>query len=124
MPGDIKGLKRNWRERTDEAREKAAKAISELSIQGKGVNFSSVWKLSGVSKSFLYSDKSIRQMIENIRKREVQKNMNQRAKFDMNAGSKDIIIKAKDKHIAKLEAENKKLCDEVELLRGKLYEMN
>ena len=124
MPGDIKGLKRNWQERTDEAREKADRAISELYIQGKNISFSSVWKLSGVSKSFLYSDKEIREKIENHRKYEVQKEMNQRAKVDTSVSSKNIVITAKDKRIAKLEVENRKLRDEVEHLRGKLYEMN
>jgi len=124
MPGDIEGLKKNWHERTDEARDKANKAIYELSVQGKSVNFSNVWKLSGVSKSFLYDDKEIREKIENTRKYEVKREMNQRAKFDTSAGSKDVIITAKDKRIAKLEAENRKLRSEVERLRGKLYEMN
>ena len=121
---DMKGLKKNWQERTTEAREKANKSISELSAQGKSVNFSSVSKLSGCSKNFLYNDKEIREKIENRRKYEVQKEMNQRAKFDVNTSSKDVIITAKDKRIAKLEAENSRLRDEVERLRGKLYEMN
>ena len=124
MPGDIKGLKQNWKERTDEAREKANKAISELSTQEKDVNFSSVWKLSGVSKSFLYDDKEIRERIEKIRGYEMRKEINQRAKFDKTSKSKDIIIESKDKRIAKLEEENRRLRDEVERLRGKFYEMD
>jgi hypothetical protein len=37
--------------------------------------------------------------------------MNQRAKYDKSAKSKDIIIMAKDKKIKELEEENKKLKD-------------
>lgn len=48
--------------------------------------------------------------------------MNQRAKYDKTAKSKDIIIMAKDKRIKELEEENRKLKDQLEILRGKLYE--
>ncbi len=48
--------------------------------------------------------------------------MNQRAKYDKSAKSKDIIIIAKDKKIRELEEENKKLKEQLEILRGKLYE--
>ena len=47
--------------------------------------------------------------------------MNQRAKFDKTSKSKDVIIEVKDKKIAKLEKENKKLKEETNTLRGLLY---
>jgi hypothetical protein len=48
--------------------------------------------------------------------------MNQRAKYDKTAKSKDIIIMAKNKKIKELEEENKKFKERLEILRGKLYE--
>ncbi len=48
--------------------------------------------------------------------------MNQRAKYDKTAKSKDIIIMAKDKKIKELQDENKKLKEQLEIIRGKLYE--
>jgi cell shape-determining protein MreC len=48
--------------------------------------------------------------------------MNQRAKYDKTTKSKDIIIFAKDKKIKELEEENKKFKEQLETLRGKLYE--
>lgn len=48
--------------------------------------------------------------------------MNQRAKYNKTAKSKDIIIMAKDKKIKEIADENKKLKEQLEIIRGKLYE--
>lgn len=124
MAISIKGLEETWKHKTEEAKRKTDIAITELSAQGKKINFNSVSKLSGVSKNFLYTDKETRKKIENFRQYNVNKEINQRAKYDKTSNSKDVIIKAKDKRIAKLEEENRKLKAEVEHLRGKLYELN
>jgi len=42
--------------------------------------------------------------------------------LNISSKSKDIIIAAKDKKIRELEEENKKLEEQLEILRGKLYE--
>jgi hypothetical protein len=47
--------------------------------------------------------------------------MNQRAKTDKTSKSKDVIIMAVKKRIDELEKENKKLKNQLEVLRGKLY---
>lgn len=62
-------------------------------------------------------------MIEEQRSLEVDNNINKRAHFDKTAKSKDVVIAAKDKRIAKLEAENKQLKGEISILRGMIYEM-
>lgn len=48
--------------------------------------------------------------------------MNQRAKYDKIAKSKDIIIIARYKKIKELEDENKKLKEQLKVIRDKLYE--
>jgi N-glycosylase/DNA lyase len=50
-----------------------------------------------------------------------RKILRQIVKYDKTSRSKDVIIEAKDKRIAKLEAENRKLRIELEQLRGLLY---
>ena len=82
-----------------------------------------VWSESGVSKSFLYDDRTIRERIEQLRLADVDKEMNKRARYDKTSKSKDVIIAAKDRRIAKLEEENRKLRSENEHLRGRLYDM-
>jgi len=88
---------------------------------GENVNFNSVHKKSGVSKSFLYDDKDIRTNIEEQRKCCVDNEMNRRAKYDKTARTKDVIIAAKDARIVKLEAEIRMLKSELAHLRGLIY---
>jgi cell shape-determining protein MreC len=122
MAGSTKGLKKYAEEKTKITLEKVDKAIRELSFSGEKINFNSVTTASGVSKTFLYNNKEIKKRIEELRQQQVSKEMNQRAKYDKTAKSKDVIIIAKDKKIKELEEENKKLKEQLEILRGKLYE--
>ena len=115
-------LQRNREKQREEAHRKAMEAIQRLEASGKAINFSSVGKQSGVSRSYLYDDESVMRIIEEYRAVSVQNDMNRRAKYDKTSNSKDVIIKAKDKRIAKLEEENRKLKAEVMHLRGLLYE--
>ena len=115
-------LQRNREHQREEAHRKAVEAIRILEASGKTINFCSVGKQSGVSRSFLYNDSVIRQTIEQHRARCVQNDMNRRAKYDKTSSSKDVIIKAKDKRIARLEKENRQLKAELMHLRGLLYE--
>ena len=98
---DQKGLQRNYIERTIGAREKAIQAINILKAEGHQVNFSSVSKESGVSRHFLYGDNEVRGIIEEQRKCDVDNSINRRARYDKTSKSKDVIIAAKDKKIAK-----------------------
>lgn len=122
MSDKLNGLRENWKNRGTEARGKALMAIEQLTATGQRVNFNSVSKASGISKSYLYDTEEIRRRIEEQRKCEVSNEINKRAKYDKTSQSKDVIIGAKDKRIAKLLEENRKLKAEVTLLRGLLYE--
>ena len=75
-----------------------------------------------MSKTFLYNNQEVRARIEDLRQKQVSKEMNKRTKYDKTSKSKDIIIMAKDKKIKELEEDNKKLKEQLEIIRGKLYE--
>lgn len=120
MP-NTEGLMKSSKERTEAAREKALKAIKELHTENKMVNFSTVAERSGVSRHFLYEDNTVKYAIEEQRKQDIDNNMNRRACYDKTAKSKDTIIAAKDRRIAKLEKENRKLKEELSALRGLVY---
>ena len=122
MAGDTKGLKEYAKHKTELTLEKVDSAIRELSLTEQKINFNSVCQLSGVSKTFLYNNEDIKKRIEELRDKQTSKIINQRAKYDKTAKSKDIIIMAKDKKIKELEEENKKIKEQLEILRGKLYE--
>jgi len=123
MAGSMKGIVAYRRKQEEDALVKAEKAIVELRFMGKAINFNSVSKQSGVSKSFLYGDEQLKERIEQLREKTVNKEMNKRAKYDKTAKSQNVVIEAKEKRIAKLEEENRKLKVEVEHLRGLLYSM-
>lgn len=122
MGESSKYLESSWKRRTDESREKTLKAISELKDLGKPVNFNTVQKRSGVSKHYLYAHEDIRQIIESCRTEESEKAAAWHKKYDRTSKSKDVLISAKDKRIAKLEEENRRLRKELETLRRVLYE--
>ena len=120
MP-DQSGLQRSNTERTRKAREKALRAIDGLKNGGGRVNFSTVSQKSGISRHFLYEDAETRKAIEEHRKNDVDNEINKRAKFDKTSKSKDVIIAAKDRRIARLEEENRRLQAEVVTLCGMIY---
>lgn len=122
MADNTKGLKEYALKRSQMALDKVDKAIRELSLTEQKINFNSVSQLSGVSKTFLYNNQEIKKRIEELRDKQVSRTINQRAKYDKTSKAKDIIIMAKDKKIRELEEENKKLKEQLEVLRGKLYE--
>jgi len=121
MADKLKTLEVNRKKQSDEARKKAKDVINLLCKEEKAVNFSSIHKKCGVSRSFLYEDEVIRQMIQECRSSEIDSEMNRRAKYDKTSRSKNVIIEAKDKRIAKLEEENRRLKAELEFIRGLLY---
>ncbi|MGL5380561.1 DUF6262 family protein [Clostridium sp.] len=122
MAGSTKGLKEYAKHKSEITLEKVDKAIRELSLSEQKINFNSVSQLSGVSKTYLYNNEDVKNRIEELRQKQLSKTMNQRAKYDKTSKSKDIIILAKDKKIKELEQENRKLKEQLELIRGKLYE--
>jgi hypothetical protein len=116
-----RNLEVSWSKRKAEARKKALDAIRMLQIEDKPLNFNSVHNRSGVSKNYLYNEPGIRKSIEECRQQEKSMLIARQAKYDKTSQSKDVIIQAKEKRIAKLEKENQKLKHELEVLRGLLY---
>lgn len=121
MADKLKTLEVNRKKQSNEARKKVKEAINLLCKEEKDVNFSSIHKRSGVSRSFLYEDVEIRQLIQEHRSSAIDSDMNRRAKYDKTSRSKDVIIEAKNKRIAKLDEENQRLKVELEYIRGLLY---
>ena len=115
-------LEASWRKRSDEAQAKALNAIKELQANGESVNFNTVHLKSGVSKNYLYTNETVRKEIESQRSVEASKAGARHKKYDRTSKSKDVLIEAKDKRIAKLEEENHRLRQELDTLRRLLYE--
>ena len=122
MGTNIEGLKNHWKMKTDTATAKVDEAIKTLATNGEKINFNTISKESGVSKNFLYNNDTIKNRIIQLRNQQINHEINQRAKFDKTAKSKDVIIQAKDKKIAKLEEENTQLKLQLQFLQTRLYE--
>ena len=122
MAEPSKYLEESWRKRSDEARAKALKAIKELQANGEPVNFNTVHLKSRVSKNYLYTNETVRKEIESQRSLAAAKAGAWHKKYDRTSKSKDVLIEAKDKRIAKLEEENHRLRQELDTLRRLLYE--
>ena len=122
MGRNIEGLKNHWKMKTDNATAKVDEAIKTLATNGEKINFNTISKESGVSKSFLYNNDIVKKRIIQLRNQQINHEINQRAKFDKTAKSKDVIIQAKDKKIAKLEEENTQLKLQLHFLQTRLYE--
>ncbi len=122
MAEATKYLEKSWHKRSDEAQERVLKAIKELQTSGEPVNFNTVHVKSGASKNYLYSNETIRKEIETLRSQEAAKAGAWHKKYDRTSKSKDVLIEAKDKRIAKLEEENLRLKRELDNLRRLLYE--
>ena len=117
MAEPSKYLEASWRKRSDEALSKVREAIHELQAAGEPVNFNTVHLKSGVSKNYLYTKETVRKEIEEQRSLEAAKAGAWHKKYDRTSKSKDVLIEAKDKRIAKLEEENHRLRQELDTLR-------
>ena len=115
-------LEESWKRRKENALKSANEAIEQLQLHKEAVNFNSVHIQSGLSKSYLYQTPEIRKRIEECRQKEQADRKSWHEKYDKTSKSKDVIIAAKDKRIAKLEEENRRLQKEVSNLMAKLYE--
>ena len=122
MAEPSKYLEASWRKRSDEALSKVREAIHELQAAGEPVNFNTVHLKSEVSKNYLYTKETVRKEIEEQRSLEAAKAGAWHKKYDRTSRSKDVLIEAKDKRIAKLEEENHRLRQELDTLRRLLYE--
>ena len=122
MEEPTKYLQESWKRRSDESRRKALEAIESLKRENEPVNFSTVQKKSGVSKHYLYEHEEVRNIIESARSEEAMRASAYHKKYDRTAKSKDVLISAQDKRIAKLEEENRQLKMELDTLRRLLYE--
>jgi uncharacterized alpha-E superfamily protein len=90
------------------------------------VNFNTVAKAANVTKSYLYAHQDVRERIEALRAQQGQERLEQQwaqrqqhqARTDK---TKDVLLAAKDRRIKALEAENRKLKEELKVVYGKLY---
>lgn len=126
MPGtherNTEGLINHAHRKSQKTAEKVDEAIQRLVKNKEKINFNSVSEESGVSKAYLYTHPDIRNRIETLRKQQDGLPSPKQVKREMTDASKDVVIAAKNKRIRELEQENKSLKQELQKLRGKVYD--
>ena len=115
---NVDGLKKNAQRKRQEAFEKVDKAIQQLIRDGEKINFNTVVKASGVSKAWLYKEPEVKARIEELRAKYSKKRISPKQKAS--DASKDAIIKTLKARIKKVEAENKGLKSQLEVVYGQL----
>ena len=122
MIDNTKHLEAGWKKRSEEAKEKALRAIEKIKLRKGSVNFNSVHVESGLSKNYLYTNEEIREAIIKERNMEQARTDAYQKKYDKTSKSKDVVIESKDRYIAKLEIEISRLQKEINQLRAMIYE--
>jgi hypothetical protein len=118
------GLTAHAQHRKEHKRQGVQEAIATLLRDQKPVNFHSVAKGAQVSKAYLYSQPDLRERIEALRQQELKQRLQHRAADPVGKtdAGKDLVIHAKDRRIKELEAENRKLQQQLKVALGKVYD--
>jgi hypothetical protein len=119
------GMVAHAHRRKEEKRLRVDEVITRLLRERQTINFNAVAIAAGVSKAYLYSQPDLRQRIEALRQQEMEQAI--RGRVDRLApgktdGSRDLVILAKDRRIKELEAENRKLQQQLKIALGKAYD--
>jgi|GEM_PF-670044 len=108
--------------RSQQAYMRIDKAIRELMFEKASVNFNSVALRANVSKTTLYNNADFRRRIETLRDQQNALADPKHTKIIMSEKSKDVLLAAKNKRIAELEAEVAKLSNILKRCYANEYE--
>lgn len=118
------GLAAHAQHRKEHKHKEVEDAIAILLSAQKPINFNTVAKAALVSKAYLYSQPDLRERIEALRQQDLAHRLQHPStptpgKTD---AGKDLVILAKDRRIKELEAENRKLQQQLKVALSKAYE--
>lgn len=121
------GLLAHAQRKSEATQKRVHQAIDQLLREQQIVNFNTVAKAANVTKSYLYAHQDVRERIEVLRtqqgherlERQWTERQQHQAKTDR---TKDVLLAAKDRQIKALEAENRKLKEDLKVAYGKLYD--
>jgi cell shape-determining protein MreC len=121
------GLLAHAQRKAEAAQKRVHQAIDYLLREQQTVNFNSVAKAANVTKSYLSAHQDVRERIEALRAQQGQEHIDRQwaepqqhqTRTDK---TKDVLLAAKDRRIKVLEAENRKLKEDLKIAYGKLYE--
>jgi predicted nuclease with TOPRIM domain len=124
---NISGLLAHAQRKSQQTQQRVHQAIDRLLREQHTVNFNTVAKAASVTKSYLYTHQDVRERIEALRTKLGQERIERQwavqqqhqARTDK---TKDVLLEARDRRIKALEAENRKLKEDLKVAYGKLYD--
>src|SRR5690242_12376199 len=124
---NIAGILAHAQRKSEAAQQRVHQAIDQLLREQQIVNFNTVAKAANVTKSYLYAHQQVRERIEALRTQQGQERIErQRAEHQQHQArtdrTKDVLLEARDRRIKALEAENRKLKEDLKAAYGKLYD--
>lgn len=124
---NTRGLLAHAQRKSQETQQRVHHAIDRLLREQQTINFNAVAKAANVTKSYLYANHDVRERIEALRTQQDQERIERKfVERQQHQGrtdkAKDVLLAAKDRRIKELEAENRKLKEELKVAYGKLYE--
>jgi hypothetical protein len=119
---NTEGIRAHAQEKSQHTKRKVDEAIRELLKSDEQFTFGRIATLSGVSRSYLYTHTEVRERIETLRQQQAGRIIAQRTSQPRTAAGRDILLIAKDRRIKELEAENRRLKDQLKVALGKIYE--
>jgi len=118
------GIAAHAQNRKEQKRKGVEDAIAALRREQQPVNFNIVARTAHVSKAYLYSQPDLGERIEALGQQGVEQMVRERitrstGKTD---ASRDLVILAKDRRIKELEAEKRKLQQQLKVALSKAYD--
>lgn len=117
---NVEGLRRNAQQRHQQTVRRADEGICHLLQEGRPVNFQTVAKAARVSTAWLYQHVEIRERIEHLRE-QPPLHASSPQKTKASDTSKDAMLTALRQRVKQLEAENRTLKQQLEVIYGQLY---
>jgi Family of unknown function (DUF6262) len=117
---NIEGLRQSAQLRHQRTMQKLEEGISRLLSEGRPVNFNTVAEVAGVSTAWLYQQPQIRGRIEHLRAQQPDHHGRGLASKASDA-SKDAMLAALRQRVKQVEAENRELRRQLEVVYGQLY---
>jgi Family of unknown function (DUF6262) len=117
---NVEGLHRSAQRRHQQAEQRADEGIGRLLQEGRPGNFNTVAQIAHVSTAWLYQHPEVRGRIEHLREQRVWR-ATPAPKVKASDASKDAMLAALRQRVKQLEADNRELKRQLEVVYGQLY---
>jgi hypothetical protein len=117
---NVEGLHKSAQLRHQQTVQRAEEGIRRLLQEERSINFNTVAQTAGVSPAWLYQHPEMRQRIEQLRA-EPSTRMRRPSKTKTSDASKNAMLTALRQRVKQVEAENRDLKRQLEIVYGQLY---